>query len=369
MTIRESNIRDLAAFKGQDAPVTSLYLDVDGRRRIRARDCEDALERLARPVRERSEHDSVRTDLKRIEDYVRGGIDRSRVRGLAFFSCSAHDFWQVVELAVPVRDRLVVNHTPYVRDLEAVAARHERFAVLLVDRQRARLFVFHQGELVDRGEQFDRLPRHDDDGGQLGKDQVAGHNAAAAQRHLRGAAAGAFALHQEQGFEHLVLAGPAEVTAELERELHPYLRERIAGRVALAAQAGEDEIRQAAEDVEATVERQREAALVDRLRAAVGAGNAGVAGLQGVLDALVARRVDVLLVSVGFEAPGWRCPDCACIATLGRRCPQCGNTMMEVSDVVEEAVEDALAQACRVAFCQDNADLDVLGRVGALLRY
>jgi peptide subunit release factor 1 (eRF1) len=117
------------------------------------------------------------------------------------------------------------------------------------------------------------------------------------------------------------------------------------------------------------VERAREAALVDRLRRAVGAGNAGVAGLDRVLDALVARRVDLLLVSEGFEAPGWRCPTCAWVGTRGRRCPVCAAAMDQVADVVEEAVEEALTQACRVAFCRDNADLDVLGRVGALLRY
>src|SRR5215217_6832049 len=140
MPISESRIRELAGFKGEDAPVTSLYLDVDGRRRIRARDVELALERMIRPVRERHQQDgsaSVCADLNRIEEHVKGGIDRSQVRGVALFACSAHDFWEVVELAVPVRDRLVVNHTPYVRELEAVVARHERFAVLLVDRQRA----------------------------------------------------------------------------------------------------------------------------------------------------------------------------------------------------------------------------------------
>jgi hypothetical protein len=40
-----------------------------------------------------------------------------------------------------------------------------------------------------------------------------------------------------------------------------------------------------------------------------------------------------------------------------------------VDDVVEEAVEEALIQSCRVAVCDGNADLDVLGRIGALLRY
>jgi peptide chain release factor subunit 1 len=372
MPISESRIRDLAGFKGEDAPVTSVYLDVDGRRRIRARDCELALERMTRPERERQRqdgHDSVCADLTRIEDHVKGGVDRSRTRGLALFSCSAHDFWEVVELAVPVRDRLVVNHTPYVRELEAVVARHERFAVLLADRQRARLFLFQQGELLEKQEELDLLPRHDDDGGQLGKDQVAGHTAAAAHRHVKRAAGAAFGLHQEQGFDHLVLGGPEEVRAELERELHAYLRERIAGRVHLAVAATDDEIRLAVEEVETGVEGAREAAIVDRLRHAVGSGTTGAAGLDAVLDALVARRVDTLVVSEGFEAPGWRCRACAWVGTRGRRCPVCGTDMEEAPDVVEEAVEEALAQACRVAVCRDNADLDVLGRIGALLRY
>ena len=372
MPINESRIRDLAGFKGEDAPVTSLYLDVDGRRRIRSRDVELALERMVRPVRERQHQagqTSVCADLDRIEEHVKAGIDRSHVRGLALFSCSAHGFWEAVELAVPVRDRLVVNHTPYVRELEAVVAQHERFAVLLVDRQRARLFLFQQGELLEKQEQFDLLPRHDDDGGQLGKDQVAGHTAAAAHRHLKQAAAAAFALYQNQGFDHFVLSGPDEVTAEVERDLHPYLQERLAARVALAVHAGDDEIRRMAEDVETGVERAREAAVVDRLRQAVGSGAGGAAGLDAVLEALVARRVETLLVSEGFEAPGWRCRSCAWVGTLGRRCPLCGSDMEQVSDVVEEAVEEALAQACKVAVCSDNGDLDVMGRIGALLRF
>jgi hypothetical protein len=40
-----------------------------------------------------------------------------------------------------------------------------------------------------------------------------------------------------------------------------------------------------------------------------------------------------------------------------------------VDDVVEEAVEEALANKCRVQIVRENADLDVLGRIGALLRF
>jgi hypothetical protein len=43
--------------------------------------------------------------------------------------------------------------------------------------------------------------------------------------------------------------------------------------------------------------------------------------------------------------------------------------MVEVEDLVEDAIEEALTQSCRVEICVGNADLDVMGRAGALLRY
>jgi hypothetical protein len=43
--------------------------------------------------------------------------------------------------------------------------------------------------------------------------------------------------------------------------------------------------------------------------------------------------------------------------------------MQPVPDVVEVAVARALAGRGRVEVCLGNADLDVLGRIGALLHY
>jgi hypothetical protein len=43
--------------------------------------------------------------------------------------------------------------------------------------------------------------------------------------------------------------------------------------------------------------------------------------------------------------------------------------MHQVDDVVEEAVEEALNQSCRLSICRANPDLDVLGRIGAVLRF
>ncbi|MEA2702579.1 MAG: hypothetical protein QOD63_524, partial [Actinomycetota bacterium] len=119
----------------------------------------------------------------------------------------------------------------------------------------------------------------------------------------------------------------------------------------------------------AQVELAREAALVERLRQALGSGNGAVAGIGDVLQALVARRAETLLVSEGYEAPGWRCRGCTYVGIRGRRCPLCESDMEQVDDVVEEAVQEGLAQSCRLAMCRDNADLDVLGRIAALVRF
>ncbi len=333
---------------------------------------------------------AIEPDLRRIEAWVRTGFDRSRTRGVAAFSCVPDGLFETVELAVPLRNQLSVDHTARIGQLEAVLERHHRYGVLVVDRQRARILVFEAGELRDRSVVFDELPRHDDDGGEWDRDHVRDHADAMAQQHVRRAAQAAFVLHQQRPLDHVILAGPDTTVREVERELHSYLRERVASRLRMAGTAGNDDIRAAAARIEADLERQRTDALVSRLRDAIGlsgagliglpapapggaplgaSGGAGVAGLYAVLRALGEHRVDTLVVSDGFEAPGWRCPACEAPAAVGAVCPTCRTTMQRVDDVVEEAIGTALGQSCRVAVCTANADLDVLGRIGALLRF
>lgn len=370
--ITEDSIRELAAFRGQEAPVTTCYLDVDGRRFIRHLDYQHELDLLLRSGREQANGSrSVADDFKRIEEYVKGGFDRANTRGLAFFSCSAHDLWRVVPVPVPVRSQIIVNSAPAVGQLELLVQDYERIGVLLADRQRARLFVFELGELVERAELIDELPRDYDERGHSDKGHAGErqHVEELAHQHLRHAAEVAFRLYQVQGFEHFAIGAPDAIARELESCLHPYLRERLCGRVPVPVGSGLEEIRAATIELEIEVDRRQEAELVERLRDAIGSGQKAVAGLEPVLRALHERRVEQLLVSAGYAEAGWRCGTCDALAAVGPNCPACSSAMQRLGDVVEDAVEDALSQGIRVAICVDNADLDVLGRVGAFLRY
>lgn len=365
--ITEDAIRELAAFRG-DSPVTSCYLDVDGRRLLRQQDVDRELELLLRRTRTGDGRDPRQEDIDRIERYVRGGFDRSRTRGLAIFSCSAPDLWQVVPLPVSVRSRVIVNDQPAVGELKAMVEQLERFGVLLVDRQRARMFVFELGELVEHDEVQGELTREVDTRGHSERGDHSAHASELVMQQARRAAALAWSAYQRVGFDRFTVGAADDLVPALKDLVHPYLQERYCGPIAVSPAASTEEIARAASEVAERVERLKEARLVDRLREAIGSGRA-VAGLADVLHALNDHRADVLLVSQGFSAPGWRCSPCGQLFAKGRSCATCAGEMTAVDDVVEEAIEAALQRGCRVEVCTDNADLDVLGRVGARLRY
>lgn len=366
--ISEDTLRTLADFDNGGAPVTSCYLDVDGRRLLSQKDVEHELDIVLKPARARANGTrSVHGDLDRIEAYVKSGFDRSRVRSLALFSCSDRDWFEVVPMPVRVRSRVIVNDQPALAQLEAVAEERRRFGVLLVDRQRARMFVFELDEIVEHSERIEDLPRDYDIRGERERGDVSAHVEALAGQHVRSAAELAFGVYQAHGFEHLCIGAPDDLAGQVEGALHAYLRERLVGRVHVTPQASTADIRDAVVAVEESTERGREARLVARLLDTVAAGGRAVTGIGPVLEALADRRVEHLVVSHEYEAEGWRCERTGALHAV--RPHREDDSLRPVQDVVEEAIDAALGQGSKVEICVGSADLDVHGRIGALLRY
>jgi hypothetical protein len=369
--LSEAGIRELAAFRPARGVVTSCYLDVDGRRFPRKAEYEQELERLLRHARsEANGHAaSIAPDLAAIERHVKDGIDRSRVRGVAMFSCAADGFWSALTLPVPVRSQLVVGHGPAVGQLEAALHHHEPIGVLLVDRQKARVLVFEMGELTEDDALVAELLRDVDDKDEKARGELSAKVDDHDRAHVRRSAAAAFGVYQRYPFEHLLVGAPAALVGAVEDALHPYLKERLRDRVGLTVSDPVEAIRQAAMDAEVEFERRREQVLLDDLRGRLGRDDRAAGGLGPVLEALADRRVERLLVSAGYHEAGWSCAGCGTLAKVGPRCPRCEEPMREEQDVVAAAIDAALGASCRVDVCDGSADLDVLGRIGALLRF
>jgi peptide chain release factor subunit 1 len=372
-------LRKLADWPTDGMPVTSLYLDVDGRRHPRRADIERHSETLLRRALsgaerlDREGHRSVCRDVQRMRDFLREDFDRRGARGLALFSSSGAGLWHEQPLARPIRDRAAVRSSPYLLPLEAMVEGAEVVCTALVDREKARILVSRLGQIEEVSSILDEVPGQHDQGG-WAQARHQRHIEDHVLRHLKHVADALLRLHQRRGFDHLVLAGPEEVVAELERDLHDYVRRTVVDRATLPIGLSLREALSHTLNVEARLERGREEETVRRLVAAA-RGQAGrvAVGLERTLESLHAARVETLVVSAGLAVEGVRCPSCGHLATAGARCPLCGAATEREPELVEEAVEAALRSGSRVetvpAGVGGSDELEAVGGIGALLRF
>src|ERR1700733_13087805 len=94
-------VKRLARIGGNDQPVITLYLNVDGREKIRPEDYRQQLESMIKKALSKDQCKTVKDDLDHISNYVNNEFERGNFRGLAIFT-SGDAMWEVVNLTLPV---------------------------------------------------------------------------------------------------------------------------------------------------------------------------------------------------------------------------------------------------------------------------
>lgn len=373
VTLDPEVVRALASWPARDGLVVSLVLDVDGRRFPRKGDYETHLAGAVRRARAalamrqlpKAVARAAESDLERVAAYITREFERGDIRGVAVFASTPAGLWQVFHLPRSVGTRLVLDAHPHVLRLEALLANAERIALALISRDRARIFTSILGRATERTEVTDEVPGRHDQGGRS-QTRFARHIEELMHRHLRHTADVLFALSRREPFEHLVLAGPDEVTAEFSKELHVWLAERVAARVALPMTAGIADVRAAFAQIEDELEAERAAGVVERLRDETGSARLGAVGIDAAIAAVTEGRAETLVFSDLQARSGSRCRSCGRLSLPVAKCPDCGATPEPVQDLIEELVDDALRHRCRVLPAPPGAVSD---GIGVLLRY
>jgi peptide chain release factor subunit 1 len=366
-------LKKLAGWKADGHPVSSFYLDVDGRRYPRRQDYLQRAEALCHGMVRAGEalgrhaKTSVCRDTQHMLEVV-GTLDRGGTRGVALFSSAEAGLWEEVLVPRPIRDRATLSDRPYLLPLEAVVQTSESFCTVLVDREKARIFLARMGRIAEETDVFDEVPGQHDQGGwaqaryQRHIEEVMGH-------HLKHVALVLMQFFKRRGFDHLILAGPEELIPEFERGLHDYLRRRVIARIGLAMNASPSEVLARSQAIEEEVEAEAERRVIERLES----GHNAVRGLSEALVALNEGRVQTLVVPFGASREGLRCTSCERLAVEGSACATCGGPLERVADIVEHAVASALRQGSRVETIglasEPAAPADGADGVGALLRY
>ena len=373
-------LRRLADLRPEDARVLSLFLNLDPSefatppaRATEARSLIDQAERQAREAGDSLGHDAKKSllkDIERARDYL-DRLSADGAHGLALFACEQADLFEAIKLPRPIETRAVVDDSPFVEPLAELGMRGS-WCVLLVNRQVARM-------LRGSPEHLEELPPVEDE--VHGQHDQGGWSQARYQRsvdqevrwHLQRAAEVAFRRFRRSPFDCIILGGPEETVAEFEGILHPYLRERVAGRVKVDVEnTTPDQIREAVAPAIDEVDERREREALDRFEEGVGTGGRGAAGLDETVAMLNERRVETLLLGDRFDAAGVLCRQCGWVGTdvTLTECPVDGGALEERGNIAENAIELAIMQSASVLRVRHHAErLESRGSIGAVLRF
>ena len=138
--LTDVDVRQTIEFESHEHPVLSIYLNVDPHRRS-----PEKYKLALRNLLSKADKADAE-DIKRMQNYVEMGYNWQG-RGLVMFSCAAEDFWWAKNLMVPVEDSVLVSFRPYVRQLATLMDTYERYGVIQIDQEGARLYSFHMGNL------------------------------------------------------------------------------------------------------------------------------------------------------------------------------------------------------------------------------
>lgn len=369
--ITSETVNDVVHFDGGGLPVVSLYArvpdDPGDRRALRSR-----LSSLIHEIR-RSADDialghvamlSIRSDIQLMEAAV--AQERWAPGSIALFSCSARRFFQSVELPRPVRDRVVVDSTPWVRAMLAVLDEYHRCCVAVVDRGSARLWELYQRELREITRFRDRTVRSSA-GLPAGRVQ---HKAdELAKRHFRNVVVELAELFRTDPFDLLAVGGHHEEVPGFVAYLPRELRKRIAGSFTVdPGTATPADIRSRGEEIVERYARDEEHRLVAELVAKVAVGGWATLGLDNCLWAAGAAAVERLLVQEGATVPGVVCESCGWLACTGDWCALCFGPVRSTPDVVDDMVAAVIDEGGSVKHIDTATALAEHG-AGAMLRF
>ena len=376
--LSREQIEDLAKFKSEKYVTSSFFLDTKKRRQTK-KEILLAVKNLINKAKvilqgmdaDKSVKESALEDLARFQTYCSRNIGAYTNSGLALFSCSGEKYWQVFFLPNSPRNRIVFDKNPYVRPLNAILTDYTRICHLVIDRKEAKWYDVTMGEISLVDSLTGNIPGQIKEGGFLG------YNSKRIERHISGqlseffktVAKKTFSLFQKRRFDWFLLSSKDEYLPEIERILHPYLKERFKGGARVKPGDSPAKILEETLEIKRKIIIQEKGKLIESFLAETQKGGLSVAGLKSTLDKLNRGEVQTLLITRHYSTPGRSCPKCRFLYEDDHICPSCRIKTEHMVDIIDQAIESAMDKNSQIRHINPPSGLQDVGNIGAILRY
>lgn len=356
------DIRQVVEFESHDHPVLSIYLNVDPHRRS-----PEKYKLALRSLLSKAEGADP-ADIKRMQNYLEMGYNWQG-RGLVMFSCAGQDFWWARSFMVPVEDFVFVSYRPYIRQLASLIDTYERYGVIHIDQEGARLYVYNMGYLeAVEGYLGEEVKQHKAGGWSAPRYQR--HESTVAHHNLQDAAEIAEEFYRRNNTRRLLLAGTEKNVARFKELLSHRLRSMVVGQFPADANATPAELSEKALELAIKAADEEARAMADRVVDQVHKGGNAVAGLAETLTAVQHGRASHIVVLSDFARPAYRFVDSGYIVLDLESEQELGSgRIQELPDAVESVLRRALWQGIGVTILDEHPGLEAIGKIAALTRY
>jgi Peptide chain release factor 1 (eRF1) len=374
--ITREELRELTQFRFQEATkcAISFYFQPNHpRNKAHSEEVihtKDILRDAMREVLANGNDACVKDDLQKIAALAEE-LPSNHARAKAVFSYAPAKFWREFDLPPNLSESQVfVGQRFRLKPLAALIGAQPKLGVVLIDRQRARLFDLRLDKLTEQSSVFRRTP-HRGDG-------YAGYDGGHAQRQVADEALHHFRFvadrlkdQSERGVWDKLIVGCHGVNwPEFEAQLHSYVKQRVLGHfTADVASTTDEEVRDQALRIFHEAMDLRRHDLVRQAVSLAKGHRRGVTGLRRVLRSLELGEVQTLLIGQNYAGHAVECLKCGRLDShIVRYCSVCGNATREMEDVSEGIIPMAVRLDVELLYVNDP-DLDQAGNIAAILRF
>lgn len=229
--IKLSIIKKLKTYKNSSYQILSVFLGADSAQSPTGVLLTKQFHSLLHKHLNKDLREAFKSDIVRIEEYL--SKYKPLARSLIFFSAGEH-LWEVVELEFSVQTNMSVSQSPNIDPILQSLQEYTKYLVVLVDREKARMFTVEQGEISDHSEfiggyvpQKIKSTGRESSGGD--GDIISRHNKVLLQRHIDLSVQAVTEFTKNNDIHFVIIGGHTEMFKKVAKSLPSSLQTKIAG--------------------------------------------------------------------------------------------------------------------------------------------
>ncbi len=340
-------------------------------------------------VREKNLQDmfkDVSEDFEKIEEFLshpdnlksKEGIP---VRGIAIFSNTRENYWEVVHLPYVIRNILVVDVEPYKRWIFAVETDFGKNLVVHFSKRKLNMWMIDAREIKTIYEEFDFFSKVE----RPATFKYAAGNIPAYRttgtknfevikfeeeaRIAKFISDTIFEIYKTEKFNNLFLSSADKKSIPMVvNSLHNYVKHTYRGELNISNSFNKTEVYNVLLDKINEIDEENEHHLANRFEEML-ALEMAVKGIEPAITMAMIGNVETLIVDSEFSREGFVCYPSGFYGVSGE-CPESSDTVVLIPDITNRLIEEALKLGARVEIANTERLRSVIDRgVGVIMRW